>query len=243
MLVPRTELKKLSSLLTKKERRRHRMFLAEGVRVLEEAVRHGFLPHTVYYAPSDLSARGRKLIDRFRQRSVKVETVSTRDLRVIADTETPQGVVALFSLPETGLSELFRSAFRRLLLCENIADPGNLGTLIRSALAFGFDMVILAGDSAEPYAPKAVRSSAGAIFGIPIAVATLSELLRFIGQEKPHVIAADPKGSDKVALPRRLNPKRRLLVAVGSEAKGLSREILRIAGRRVRIDHLAVVES
>ena len=136
--------------------------MAEGVRLLEEALRHRVKPRTVYFAPSLLSARGEKLVARFRRGRVDLEEVPARTLTKLSDTATPQGVVGLFATPQKAPAELYDRRFRNILLCEDISDPGNLGTLLRSALAFGFEMVLLCGSCAEPYSPKVLRSSVGA---------------------------------------------------------------------------------
>jgi TrmH family RNA methyltransferase len=239
----RTELKNLKSLLTKKGRKQSRMFLAEGVRLLEESVRQRFLPRTVYYAPSMLSTRAEKLVGQLRGRAVETVQLSARDLRSVSDTESPQGIVGLFVRPDTKLAKLYQPKHRKLVLCEDISDPGNLGTLVRSSLAFGFDLMLLCGNSAEPYSPKVVRASAGTVFGLPIAVATLREVCAFMAREQVTVIAADLKAKRDVKLPKRTLQKRRILLAVGSEATGLSKGILERADIRVRIQHLGTVES
>jgi TrmH family RNA methyltransferase len=239
----KTELKKLKSLLTKKKRKKSGMFLAEGVRLLEESVRWRFLPRTVYYAPSMLSTRAEKLVGRLRNRAVKTVQLSARDLRSVSDTESPQGIVGLFAKPDTKLAELYRPKHRKLVLCEGISDPGNLGTLVRSSLAFGFDFMLLCGRSAEPYSPKVVRASAGAVFGLQIAVATLKEVCAFMAREEVTVIASDLKAKRCAKLPGKILQKRKFMLAVGSEATGLSKAILERADIRFRIQHLRVVES
>ncbi|MCK4858571.1 MAG: hypothetical protein KAT58_11425, partial [candidate division Zixibacteria bacterium] len=149
MPLSKTELKNLKSLLTKKGRKKSGMFLAEGVRLLEESVRRRFLPRTVYYAPSMLSTRAEKLVGQLRGRAVETVQLSARDLRSMSDTESPQGIVGLFARPDTKLTKLYQPKHRKLVLCEDISDPGNLGTLARSSLAFGFHLMLLCGSSAE----------------------------------------------------------------------------------------------
>jgi len=219
------------------------MFLAEGVRLLEESVRLHFLPRTVFYAPSMLSKRAEKLIKRFENRAVETVKLSAKDLRSVSDTESPQGIVGLFAIPSTNLSKLYQPKHRRLVLCENMSDPGNLGTLARSSLAFGFDLILLCGDSVGPYSPKVVRASAGAVFGLRIAVVTLKEVYAFLARERVMIIAADLRGELVTKLPRKALQKRKILLAVGSEATGLSKSLLERSDIRVRIEHLRTVES
>jgi TrmH family RNA methyltransferase len=239
----KTELKDIQSLLTKKGRKLKKSFLAEGVRLLEEAARHRMRPEAIYYSESALSERAKFLVERFQKLAVSAEPIPLRQLESLADTESTQGILAVFKEPSTALAELYRPAYRRILLCEHISDPGNLGTLIRSALAFEFEMLILTGNSAEPYSPKVVRSSAGAIFGLPVAVCENGELLAFVTLHRMFLVAADIAGQAASVQLRQIPRDQPLLLAVGSESHGLSPEMLAAATARVRIEHATSVES
>ena len=217
--------------------------MAEGVRLLEEAVRFRFWPQNVFFSRALLSERGERLLGRFSRRAVPPVEVSARDLASIADARTPQGIVAVFDTPETDLIKLYRRGNRKLLLCENIADPGNLGTLLRSAAAFGFDLVVLSGSTAEPYAPKVVRGSAGAVFGLKVAKSDKQAVIAFLNRSGIKLVAADPEGRSRRLPARGALAKTGLMLAVGSEATGLSEEILAQAAYRVRIEHCDGVES
>jgi TrmH family RNA methyltransferase len=241
--ISKTELKKIKSLLTKKGRQVQRMFLAEGIRLLEESIRFRFWPHTVYYAPAMSSNRGLKLIKQFERQLIETKKLSAGELESVSGAEAPQGIVGLFAVPEMNLSKLYQPRCRKLLLCENISDPGNLGTLVRSALAFGFDLVLLCGSTAEPYAPKAARASAGAIFGLPMAEVTPKELDTFLSKEQIMVIASDLRGDVDISLPKKELKNKKIVLAVGSEATGLSKRILDRADLRLRIPHSRAVES
>lgn len=243
MPLTRTELKDIQSLLTKKGRKLHGRFLAEGVRLLEEAVRHRVRPDVVYYAEALLSERAEQLLGTFRAQHVETTAIPVKQLEAMSNADTPQGVVGVFAYPPTRLDELYLAKSRRVLLCENIADPGNLGTLIRSALAFDFDLVVLAGTSAEAYAPKVVRSSAGAVFGVGIAEADTPEVLELLRRQKMLLLAADTGGEVLQKAARQRIGEAAMILAVGSESHGLSAEILAQAAWRVRIDHSRAVES
>ncbi|MFZ5979172.1 MAG: TrmH family RNA methyltransferase [Candidatus Zixiibacteriota bacterium] len=243
MAVTKTELKKIKSLQTKKGRREHGRYLAEGTRLLEESLRHNLMPEAVYYLTEGLSGREKQLLAALEERRVPVFSVSQKQLDFASQTRSPQGLLGLFRLPESKPGELLNLDFRKLLLCEDISEPGNLGTLLRSALAFGFDQVLLCGTSADAYSPKVVRSSAGAIFGLQILKITLTELLSFVRDEKLLMIGTDINGhSDWKELTVRLK-KERFILAVGSEAEGLSEQVRRHCEFLIRIDHESLVES
>ncbi|UCD64604.1 MAG: RNA methyltransferase [Candidatus Zixiibacteriota bacterium] len=243
MSITKNELKGLKALLTKKGRREAGMFSAEGVRLLEEALRHGFLPQKVYYARSLAGERGERLLAGLAKKGVARAAVAGRELEAMSDTETPQGLVGVFRIPETKLRELYIPRFRRVLWCENIADPGNLGTMVRSALAFGFEPVVISGDSADVFAPKVVRSSAGAIFGLRVARETPAAVLRFAAGNGLKVVATGPLGKKLDPAAKKVLKREKFIMVVGSEAHGVSPQILDAADMTVRVSHSTKVES
>ena len=243
MPITRTELKELRALATKKGRKSSGLFLAEGVRLMEEAMRHRSMPIRLFYTRSLLGSRGERLVANFGKEKVSLVEVPPRDMQTMTRTETPQGMVGVFALPERSLTELYHRKIRNVLWCENVSDPGNLGTLIRSALAFGFDMLIVSGSSADVYSPKVVRSSVGGIFGLSTARAETNEVIEFARENKLDIVATGA-GSKKFdySLNKALK-KTKLILAVGGEADGLSSEVISNADVRVRIAHSTKVES
>jgi TrmH family RNA methyltransferase len=243
MSATQKELKKLRALLTKKGRREHNLFTVEGVRFLEDILRLRCSPTEVFYSQSMLSPRGEKLLRRMERRRIDCHHVSAKEFARLADSGTPQGILGLFPYPETQLSKLYRPTIRKILWCENISDPGNLGTLIRSAAAFEIDMLVMTGSCAEPFAPKVVRSSAGTILGLKVAVAEQNEMLELIVQRRMNLIAAGLEGTQGMSAIRRKASGRPIVLAVGSEAAGLSETIVRAADFTLRIAHSDRVES
>jgi len=241
--ISRAELKNVRLLQTKKGRQTAGQFVAEGVRLLEEANRLKARPQKLYFAPALLNERGLALVKRFRDRKVTIEETAAGDLSRMSQAETSQGILAVFSTPPVGLDKLYRPGMRNILLCENLSDPGNVGTLCRSALAFGFDLMILCGASAEPYAPKVVRSSVGAIFGLPTALATTEETLTQAAVDNLAVIATDMSGRDRFGQVFKEIEKRPMILALGSEATGLGNEIRDRADFTVSVRHERAVES
>jgi len=217
--------------------------VAEGVRLLEEAWRFNRRPVELYWAPSLLSSRGEKLRERLQKAGVAARRVAAAELGRIADTETSQGLLAVFETPELRLSEHIRPPKRNVLLCENLSDPGNVGTLIRSALAFDFDLVALAGQCAEPFSPKVVRASVGAVFGIPVAVASRREIIEYAERERLMILGAALQAAEGFEPALTKLKDRPLMLAIGSEPEGLSPDLLHAAQKLVRIEHSRSVES
>lgn len=247
MAVSKAELKKLAFLKAKKGRKEEGMFLVGGVRLLEEALSSNFLPIKIYYSLTELSKRGQEILARFKSGKTDCILMSKKEIDSISDTENTQGIVALFKTPEIRLSKLYKPSFRRLLLCDQINDPGNLGTLIRSARAFGFDMIMVTDKSAELYNPKVVRSSAGAIFGLPAASVSHLELSDFISGKNIKIAAAvsnhNGQNDDSGVLALSKEKENPLILAIGSEAEGLSQEVLELSDHKISIKHDTKVES
>lgn len=237
------QIKTVEALASSKGRRESGLFLAEGTRLLEEALRHHFRPEKVYYATALVDARGEKLINAFKAGRTACIDIPAKQLQAITSTETPQGVAGIFRIPDTQLTKLYHSRHRKILWCENIADPGNLGTLIRSALAFEFGLVVTSPGCADVFSPKVVRASAGAVFGQLVARASTNEVIELARSNEIVIVATETGGKQLDKSLKMKLEKNKLILAIGSEADGLSEEIRRGADVVVRIGHSKRVES
>jgi TrmH family RNA methyltransferase len=242
MPLTNTELKNLK-LLRSPRRSDREKFLAEGIRVLEESVRHRVKAETILVCEDRLSDRGRTVVGRMAKLGGEVRNVSARQLDTLSDAETSQGVAAVFVRPTSALGQLGAGRSRNVLICDGISDPGNLGTLFRSALAFGFATVVVCGESADSYSPKAVRASAGAVFGLTIAVAEAEETIKWISDHQVMLLAADVSGKPLSAIAARTRQSAVVCLAVGSEARGVSPAIKKESALTVSITHEPTVES
>lgn len=242
MTLTNTELKDLRRLLDAGKSERTQ-FLAEGVRVLEESVRHRVPARKVFVCEERLAERGRTLIGRMAKLGGEVCSVAQRQLTSLSEAETSQGVLALFDVPRLTLEQLTEQSERIILVCDGISDPGNLGTLFRSALAFGFGSVVVCGESADSYSPKTVRASAGAIFGVQIVEVTTASFVTLLKGSGAQLLAADKSGQPISALRRTLKSRQPVFLAIGAEAKGVSAAIRNAATGMVGIRHETSVES
>ncbi|UCC44194.1 MAG: RNA methyltransferase [Candidatus Zixiibacteriota bacterium] len=243
MPVTRTQIKTLKTLRTGKGRREQGQFLAEGIRLLEEALRHDYRPAAVYYCNPQLTERGRRLLARFRDRAVDTREMSATQLQAVTTVKAPQAMVGVFDIPASRSAELFGPKIRSVVVCESVSDPGNLGTLIRSAVAFRFHLMLLLGMSADPYSPKVVRSTAGAIFGLTILKSTVTELLRLLDMRGFKLIATHRRGVTDMRRLKAAAKASRIMIGVGSESKGLSASMLDRSDLQWRIEHAPAVES
>lgn len=241
MKLTQTEIKKIKSLASKKGRTEHKQFSAEGIRLLEEAIKLKHYPNIIYYSPYLLSERGLKLVEKIKSRRITAKEVSSKQMTQISENKTSQGILALFSIEVQNENKLSSTNSRKILWCENISDPGNLGSLLRSALAFGFKLVVLSGSTADHFSPKVVRSSAGAIFGLTIFKNETAVILELIKKEKIVLVASDVSGDVNINM-KNITDKKYIL-AVGSEASGLSLDLLKKADIRFKISHSPKIES
>lgn len=146
-----------------KERKKQAAFVIEGVRLMEETLLSGWKTDLILIS-DNLSTRGMSLVDQFREQDAAVEEIPLAMMQKLADTETPQGILAVVNQPSPQVPQ--RMDF--VLICDGIRDPGNLGTLLRTADAANVQAVFLTAGTTDPFAPKVVRSGMGAHFHIPI---------------------------------------------------------------------------
>ena len=168
-------------------------------------------------------------------RDYPVRYVTDSQFRSICNTKTPQGTMAVVRLPQDMYSaDLPQNVGDRVLLLEDVQDPGNIGTLIRTAAAFGYSGVILTEKCADPFSPKCVQSTAGTVLALWIRrTARYLELVEALKKRGYFLVAADLGGVEDPSILRRRGEQ--LLLALGNEASGLSERILASADYRFRI--------
>jgi RNA methyltransferase, TrmH family len=212
----------------------------EGPKLVREAIRSHLLLDDVYV--SDRSLRDPDIQDLLRQipGTPEIVEVSDRLFPTIVSTEHSQGLLALARIPPIHLDKLLRSSSMLLVGCE-LQDPGNLGTLLRSAEAFGVEGVLLTRTSVNPSNEKVVRASAGSVFRLPcLGGFESTELLRHLGRNSFHFIAATPKAAVDF---RKVDYRQRIALILGNEGKGLSEEVLSQVQTRIHIPMTAGIES
>ena len=218
-----------------KERRAAGAFLAEGVRLVEDALSAHFPFQFALYRP-DLSKRGLKLISDLREAGVDVEEVDPLVFRSASETETSQGVAAVLKLPEPGWEVQETPGF--ILIPDQIRDPGNLGSLIRSAAAAGVKAVIIPPGTTDPFAPKVIRAGMGAHFRMKIHSMTWQEIASSITGIQVFLAAADGQTSCWQS-----DFRQPLALIVGGEAAGASPAARNLANHVINIPMPGKIES
>ena len=211
----------------------------EGFRILEEAIRSGLRFRAVFFSESAVP-RAEKLLS---QLGAQVETLLLADklLSSAVPSDAPQGVAALARWKELSREDvLAKSPAGPILVIAGVQDPGNLGTILRSAEAFGAGGVLLGEGTVSPYNPKVVRASAGSVFRVPLARTKLSESL---GWMKDHGLRLVGTASHKGTPLDQAKMAGPLAIFVGSEGSGLPRDLIKEMNDVVAIPQVPEVES
>jgi TrmH family RNA methyltransferase len=243
MAISKARLKLYRSLHQAKARRESGLFLVEGPELIREALQEGWpleevlLTHSLAEDP----ATGKELIRLLKLADVPHEFCSQSDMERLSDTKTPQGVAALARDNFKQDSRTPEEQEEILLICSRISDPGNLGTLLRTADWFGIKTVLLGMESADPFSPKVVRASAGAIFRIRTEVSSgLEERIPLEVNRGRKLFAAVTSGD---LLPGDLPGQGLRGLVIGHEKHGLSTEIVARCSAAVRIERVGRTES
>ena len=215
-----------------KERRDADAFVIEGVRLVEEAETRDWRFKFALYDAS-LNERGSSLVEKLLLSEVDVEEVSEPLMKSLSDTETPQGILAVL---ESSLLPIPDSP-NFLLIPDQIRDPGNLGTLLRTAAAAGVQAVFLPPETTDAFAPKVIRSGMGAHFCLPIQPMRWEKIRR--ETQGLQIYLADMDGISCWET----NLRGPLALIVGSEAEGASEEARELATQKISIPMSGDMES
>jgi TrmH family RNA methyltransferase len=226
----------------RKARGRRGLAVVEGVRLVEEALAAGLEFKGALVAPElARTTRGQALATELASHAVPVEEVGSRIFSELAGTETPQGILAIVQPRVWALTDVTTGP---ILVVDGVQDPGNVGTLIRTAHALGAAASLLLRGSADPMNPKALRAAMGATFRHPVVQLDDSPFITWARERDVILWAA---AADGVSLPRALETRRTkndlIAVMVGNEGAGIRPHLNEIAAQRVAIPLAGGAES
>lgn len=231
------QIKEIIALLKKsKERKEKKAFVIEGRKMFEEICQDSSRVIKAYFSDSYVK-------EQYTEKSlpaVPYEIVADSVFDAMAETVTPQGVLAIVKMPEYSLEDMVAQA-GTLVLLENLRDPGNLGTIIRTAEAAGVSGVILSRESVDIYNPKVIRSTMGAVYRVPfLYVEDFMALLKKLQEQEVRLLAAHLNGKKSFD---QADYSGKVGILIGNEANGLSEEVSELADEKVLIPMAGSVES
>lgn len=233
--------KRLRALDRKKAREEQGLFLAEGARLIEEGLKHGWRPAVALAGlPALERPRTLDLLKRLRGAGARTLTASEKVMSAVSRKDNPQTVIAAFHQRLSDLPDLPTAGARRWLALYEVRDPGNLGTILRTGDAAGVDGVILIGDTCDPFSMEAVRASMGSLFAMPIARAGTDEFLRWKTRTGAQLTAASMRGQ---ARHDQVRYGDKTIVVLGNEQSGLPPSLEAECDALVRIPMSGAADS
>lgn len=235
-------IKELKALHSKKERDNQGKFIIEGIRFVNEAIENNQSISSIVVSDT-LSAKSAQLyIQKATESKIPLYQIPERIFKEITDTVSPQGVLATIHFQPLALNSWLKESIpQKLLLLDRLQDPGNMGTIIRTADAFGFDTVIAIKGSVDIYNPKVLRSTMGAIFRVQcIQDQDVSNVFSMLHSKTYSIYATALNESDSIFDTVFKTP---LCLVIGNEANGISKEILAHCNHKIKIPMQGKTES
>lgn len=234
--------KKIAQLKTKKGRKKQNKFLIEGARSCEEGVKSAWeIESLLYTVKAEENPRIKIILKNAERREIELIQVKQNLLEKISDTVTSQGIVGVVKIKDFTQEFLFQRKPELLLALDSIKDPGNMGTLIRTADAFGVDGVILSEECVDLFNSKVVRSTMGSIFHIPILKdVDLQNFLPDLKRKGFKIFVTELKEGKACDS---LDCSGKICLVLGSEPEGVSQNLVQLADHLVKIPIQGKAES
>jgi RNA methyltransferase, TrmH family len=223
---------KARSLLQKKHRRSLNLFLVEGESTILEGLKNNRILE-IFYSADYVDTR--KILENASKSKIHAHLVSNRTLSSISDTKSQSGIIAISNYDFTEASIANLQDFNKVIYLDSVRDPGNAGTIIRAAAAFGFDAVAFSEDSVDPFNPKTVRATTGSIFHVPVLDSKELSIFKSAGYD---IFFTDANAEISIT---QINPSNKQVWVFSNEAKGLIQN--HQFGTKVKIPIKSTTES
>jgi len=234
--ITNNQVKLYASLNHKKYRDQYGFFIADGPHLVQTVIGSGWEIEKIVITHDKFD-----LIEKLNLPVEHLLLCNTAKFDKIAPSQTPQGILAVAKIPDIAqnIDQIIKST-RRAVACDNVTDPGNLGTIIRTAAAFGYDLVMCVGNCADLYNPKTIRATQGGLFTIPVVeIDSAADFLKLFSDQFNLIALA---GKAKKPMSKAPRIKRPILI-VGGETAGISPEIEARADFHFRIEQTDKIES
>lgn len=232
------QFKQLLKLKQKKHRLESQSFLIEGYRFVMHALETGAKVQSLWLCEALLNAQEVHRLEELSKEPFKLYTITEAMAKELSDTVSPQGAFAVVTMPETR-AELKPQG--RYLALDRLQDPGNLGTIIRTADAAGFDGIFLSRGTVDPYGEKVLRSTMGSIFSLPLMA--VEDLAVFLGEAANQGYSIMATALNDSILYTEAPLADRVIIVIGNEAQGISDEVFEKATHRITIPISGSAES
>ena len=224
-------------------RERRGLALAEGIRLVEEAVAAGIPLRGVAVSPGlESTTRGKALKATLASRGAQIEELTDAELEAIADTEQPQGIIAVIEPRRWTLEDIRMNPGATILVLDGVQDPGNVGTMLRTALGLGAAGLVALKGTADLTNSKVIRGAMGASFRLPAVVAAPDEFVAWARLQRAQIWVAEARGETADHLAR-WGDRPAIALVVGNEGAGVSPTLDGAADRRIAIPLARGVES
>ena len=235
-------IKDIKALSQKKSRDESRTFLAEGLKLVIDALDRGWAIRTLVYAKA---GKGKPLVEKVAARTVAagglVLEVSEKVMSSITRRDNPQMVAAVFEQRWTPLRDIQPKGSETWIALDRVRDPGNLGTIIRTADAVGASGVILVGDCTDPFSMETVRATMGSMFALPLVKTTPADFLKWKKSVDARLVATHLAGAvDYRTIDYRSKP---VILMMGNEQSGLPDDLAGAADKLARIPQVGMADS
>ena len=231
-MISKHKIKILRSLNTKKGRLLHKMILLEGKRLIEEVLSEKSKIKKIWIT-KDFENNNSELT-----KKINFEEISNKEIKMITGTVNPQGIIAITEIKEGSLDNIFGNA----IILDNISDPGNLGTIMRSACWFGIRNIFLSKKCVDPYNSKVIRSAMGAHFKQNIVIDELDSLINHLYSNDYQLLSTDLNSNNNLKN-LKIDKNKKWGVVFGNEAHGLSKLTKEKIEYNVKISQFGPIES
>ncbi|WP_094547452.1 TrmH family RNA methyltransferase [Petroclostridium xylanilyticum] len=235
--------KHIKSLGSKSYREKYNEFVIEGARLIKDALQSSAPVNTIVINDSFLGQRDNsEILELISKSDIKIYKLNDRMFKDISHTETPQGILGVVSTKLYSIREIInKTNLSFYIFCDGVQDPGNMGTIIRTADAAGADAVILSKGCVDVYNPKTVRATMGSLFHLPIIkIEDTVEALLYFKQMGLCVISGYLSNS---VYHFDVDMKKGVVIVVGNEANGISDEVIKLSDYLVKIPIIGQAES
>jgi len=241
-VITNNEIKILKSLSHKKYRDEHKLFLVEGLRLIKELVHSGYMIEKIWTTENFINTNS--WIKTNLKKYDNINLIDEKYFFQILNTKNPQQIMALVSINQPYVIENLTNNIikdKKILILDDISDPGNMGSLLRSAVWYDFDTIILSNNCVDIYNPKVVRSAMGAHFYISnFITGDLVEIIHLLKDNKYQIIGATLDGISYKKIKIENNYWALIL---GNEAYGISKELNRVIDLKISIPQRGPIES